>query len=226
MKKIMILAVAVCFAGAAANAQDVYKQTGGEKNIEVQFAPFGASPIAISGIKFRSFTSASEAWRGEVFIGFGSTSDVFDVVGNTDAVRNTNSFDVSLAFGKEWHLPGTDRLSPYYGGYAQVGFGSDGSRRDLIGFNNAGDRVINGEEKVSDGELSLGAFAVGGFDYYFAHNIYLGAEIGFGALFTTLFDTTTERTVDSETTTTEVPNGSRFNVGPAAQARLRLGILF
>ncbi len=222
MKKIMILALAVCFAGAAANAQDVYKQTGGEKNIEVLFAPFGSSPIGINGIKYRKFTSASEAWRAEVFLGFNSSTSINGTATNGDELRDrSSSFDIQLTGGKEWHLPGTDRLSPYYGAIATLGLNSSRDRSEIeFGANNDIE-----ESTISNGNFSVGAAAVGGFDYYFAHNIYLGAEIGFGVNFISEFDQVQSSTIEnSEDITT--PQGGAFNVGPIAQARLRLGILF
>jgi len=217
MKKFFLVAAAACFIGSAANAQDVYKQTGGEKNVEVLFAPFGGSPIGINGIKFRSFTDATTAIRAEVFLGFGSTSEETSMEG-TAGTSTTSTFDIEVNPGIEFHLPGTDRLSPYYGGVLQLGF-----NREASGFE-ADD--VDSETSTTNGAFRVGAIGVGGFDYYFAHNIYLGAEIGFGLGFTTNFDTVSEVTANGETTTTETPNGSSFDIGPLAVGRLRLGILF
>ncbi len=224
MKKIFLIAAAACFIGTATQAQDVMKQTGGEKNIEALFAPFGGSPIAINGIKFRSFTSATEALRGEVFLGFGSTTDVIGQLENGDEVTSRRStFDIEINPGIEFHLPGTDKLSPYYGGFAQIGFSRVSTVEEIENFENTS---IDGESTRTDGALTLGAFGVAGFDYYFAHNIYLGAEIGFGLAFTTDFDTQVENTAGNETVSNEFPNGSSFDLGPIAVGRLRLGILF
>lgn len=217
MKKIFLITATACFIGSATQAQDVYKQTGGEKNIEALFAPFGGSPIGINGIKYRTFTDATTALRAEVFLGFGSTSTETSMEG-VAGTSSTSSFDIELNPGIEFHLPGTDRLSPYYGGVLQIGF-----NREAQNFE-ADD--VDAETSTTDGAFRLGLFGVGGFDYYFAHNIYLGAEIGFGLGFTSNFDTVTETTANNETTTTEAPNGSSFDLGPAAVGRLRLGILF
>jgi opacity protein-like surface antigen len=222
MKKIMILAIAACFAGTAANAQDVYKQTGGEQNIEVLFAPFGGSPIGINGIKYRKFTSATEAWRAEVFVGFSSNTDVTGLTADEDELRDrSGAFDIELTVGKEWHLPGTDRLSPYWGPALNVGFGNSSERSEFV---NEGSTDIE-ESKTTGGSLTVGAALFGGADYYVADNVYIGAEIGIGVAFTTLFDTTTSFSVDGVDDVT-TPNGGSFNFGPVAQARLRLGILF
>lgn len=225
MKKVLIIAVAACFIGTAANAQDVLKQTGGEKNIEVLFAPLGGNPIGINGIKFRKFTSATTAWRAEVFLGFSSETTVrqeASVVGPglVDLEDRMNSFDLVISPGMEWHLPGTDRLSPYYGGVLNIGYSSSNDKTERLTAND----VIE-EDDMKDGALSLGLAGVGGFDFYFAHNIYMGAEIGVGFGFVSEFDTRFESTQEG-TTAVEVPNGGSINFGPIVQGSIRLGILF
>jgi opacity protein-like surface antigen len=220
MKKILLFAAAAMFIGTAANAQDVYKQTGGEQNIEVLFAPLGGSPIGINGIKYRKFTSATTAWRAEVFLGFSSSTDITGLTADEDELRDRSSaFDIVLSPGLEWHLPGTDRLSPYYGGVVNIGFNTSRDRSEFEG----ADGIE--ENTTKNGSLSLGLAGVGGFDYYFADNIYLGAEIGVGFGFTSDFDTVSETTVEG-VDNVETPNGSSLNFGPIVQGRIRLGILF
>jgi opacity protein-like surface antigen len=229
MKKIFLLAVAACFMGSATTAQDVFKQTGGEKSVEALFAPFGGTPITINGIRVRSFTSATTALRAEVFLGFASNTDILGTVQNGDEIkRNTNSFDIEINPGIEFHLPGTDRLSPYYGGFVQIGYNRESSREDLTGVNAEFQTILDGERTERTSFFRFGAYAVGGFDYYFSHNIYLGAEIGFGLGATLLGDRVTEAPANDGdgVTTTETPRGSSFDLGPGAVGRLRLGILF
>jgi hypothetical protein len=223
MKKIFLFAAAAMFIGTAANAQDVYKQTGGEQNIEVLFAPLGGSPIGINGIKYRKFTSATTAWRAEVFLGFSNSTDIgtdFNSSGEPVEVKDRSSaFDIVLSPGLEWHLPGTDRLSPYYGAVANIGLSRSTERSEFVPDNSVE------ENTTKNGSLSLGLAGVGGFDFYFADNIYMGAEIGVGFGFTSLSDTVQESTV-SGSETVETPNGSSLDFGPIVQGRIRLGILF
>jgi hypothetical protein len=224
MKKIFLFAAAAMFIGTAANAQDVYKQTGGEQNIEVLFAPLGGSPIGINGIKYRKFTSATTAWRAEVFLGFSSATTVsteFD--SNFEPVElndKSSSFDIVLSPGLEWHLPGTDRLSPYYGAVLNIGYSTSTDKSEFLAPN---DDIE--ENTTKNGSLGLGLAGVGGFDFYFADNIYMGAEIGVGFGFNSDFDTVMESTV-SGSETVETPNGSSLNFGPIVQGSIRLGILF
>lgn len=223
MKKIFLFAAAAMFIGTAANAQDVYKQTGGEQNIEVLFAPLGGSPIGINGIKYRKFTSATTAWRAEVFLGFSSSTDIgTELNSNFEPVEvkdRSSNFDIVLSPGLEWHLPGTDRLSPYYGAVLNIGLSRSTDRSEFL--------VVDDVEEMTtkNGSLSLGLAGVGGFDFYFADNIYMGAEIGVGFGFTSDSDTVMESTV-SGSDTVETPNGSSLDFGPIVQGRIRLGILF
>jgi opacity protein-like surface antigen len=225
MKKVLIIAAVALFAGSVAQAQDIYKQTGGEQNIEVLFAPLGGSPIGINGIKYRKFTSATTAWRVEAFVGFTSSTDiVLDMESNGDEVElkdRSSSFDIVLSPGMEWHLPGTDRLSPYYGGVLNIGFSRQTEKSEFLF---GADEDIE-EGTTRDGSIGLGLAAIGGFDYYFADNIYLGAEIGVGFGFTSFSDTVSESTIP-DTDTVETPNGSSIEFGPVFQGRIRLGILF
>lgn len=223
MKKVLLIAVVAVFTASAAFSQDVYKQTGGEKNLEVLFAPLGGSPIGINGIKFRSFTSATTAFRGEVFLGFNSSADKRIELDSDNEERelkdSESGFDITVNAGIENHFAGTDRLSPYVGIVGVIGFSNSTEKMEFL--NNTDIE----ENKTTNGSLSFGANAVAGCDFYFADNIYLGAELGFGALFTTEFDTKTESTVEGSETE-ETPNGNSFSVGPNAVGAIRLGFLF
>jgi hypothetical protein len=232
MKKLFLMAAAALLIGSAANAQDVYKQQGGEQNIEVQFAPLGGSPIGIEGIRYRTFTSATTAIRAEIFLGFQSSTDVMLAGPDNDVElkMGESSFDIAIAAGMENHWAGTDRLSPYWGYLARIGFGSE--RMTEEGIINA-DEDVEQIVTMSQGSLTFGAAGVIGVDYYFADNIYIGTEIGFGVEFTTMFDKTEESfselpnddgELEIEETTS--PGGNEFGVGPYAVGTIRVGFLF
>ena len=227
MKKVLIIAAAALFIGSAANAQDVMKQTGGEQNLEVLFAPLGGSPIGINGIKYRSFTSATTAWRATVFLGFNSTTDKTLGGGSDfeDELKTVNSnFDISVRPGIEKHFLGTDRLSPYYGAEAIVGFGTASTKEDqTYGVDNDVETV----KTTSQGMLTLGVNGIAGVDFYFADNIYMGAELGFGIAYELEFEEKVESLDgDGDIQSGEVPGGSSFNVGPNVVGAIRLGFLF
>ncbi|NEN24610.1 hypothetical protein G3O08_13965 [Cryomorpha ignava] len=228
MKKVLIIAAAALFIGSAANAQDVMKQTGGEQNLEVLFAPLGGSPIGINGIKYRKFTSATTAIRATVFLGFNSTTDK-TLGGGTDfedELKTVNtSFDLSIRPGIEKHFLGTDRLSPYYGAEALIGFGTESTKDDQV---YGAENEIETVKLSSQGMLTLGVNGIAGVDFYFADNIYLGAELGFGIQYEIQMEEKVEslNTSNGDINSGEVPGGSSFNVGPNVVGAIRLGFLF
>ena len=228
MKKLLVFAAAALFAGSVANAQDVMKQTGGEQNLEVLFAPLGGSPIKIGGVKYRKFTSATTAIRGTVFLGFSSDKSVDG--GQTaivkdgealNAMKTKSSMDIMIAPGVERHFVGTDRLSPYVGAEVNLGFGNSSTKYEKPNDDNT---AFVDNYKTTTGSLSFGATAFAGVDFYFADNIYLGTEIGFGAMFTTKFDEKTKPETGDDFTSG--PQGSSFGIGPNYVAQIRLGWLF
>lgn len=228
MKKVLVIAAAALFASSVASAQDVMKQTGGEQNLEVLFAPLGGSPVKIGGIKYRKFTSATTAIRGTVFLGFSSDKSVdggqASIVKDGEslnAMKTKSTFDIQIAPGVERHFVGTDRLSPYIGGEVNLGFGNSSTKYEKPNDDNTA--FVDGG-KTTNGSLSIGATAFAGFDFYFADNIYLGSEIGFGAYFTSKFDEKTKPEGGDEFTSG--PQGSSFGIGPNFVAQIRLGWLF
>jgi len=222
MKNYLLIAAFVLFIGSSVNAQDVYKQQGGEKNVEVLFSPLGGSPIGINGIKYRSFTSATSAWRANVFIGFNNDSDVM-LGGGNDGMGELNSssseFTIAIAPGIERHFAGTDRLTPYYGGEAVISFMR---MTDKMEYNSAGDTE---EITTKNGSFGFGLNGIFGADYYFADNIYIGFELGFGFQFTSESDTVIEDSAEGAEDV-ESPNGSSINLGPNAVGQIRAGVLF
>ena len=78
---------------------------------------------------------------------------------NTSMNDSTSMSSLNIGLGYEYHLSGTDRMSPYVG--AAIGFGSDTDASDVstsrFGFN-----------------------IIGGMDYYIFENVYMGLELGLG----------------------------------------------
>ena len=224
-----MIAAAALFIGSTAIAQqDVKKQTGGEQNLEFLFAPLGGSPIGINGIKYRKFSDATTAMRATVFLGFGSTTTK-GLGGGTDGkgeLKTTNSnFSISIQPGIEKHFVGTDRLSPYYGAEAMIGFGTRSQKNDRI---YGTDESVKSVKTSSQGNLGIGVNAFAGMDFYFADNIYLGAELGFGIAYNMEMDTKYEsmNPIDGKITSGDSPGGSAIHVGPTVVGAIRLGFLF
>ncbi len=222
MKKIFLLAAAALLIGGTANAQDVMKQQGGERNFEVLFAPLGESPIGINGVKYRSFTSSTTAWRASVSLNL-NTSSSTTTVENVDFQSSSSNFGIAVAPGYEWHFAGTDRLSPYVGAEVSIGFGRTTTNADV----EASDGDIVDLRTMAMSTFNAGAGVFAGFDFYFADNVYLGAELNFGLMLTSAGDTTSEFLDGEDDIEEEVTPGSNsFSVGEGAVGSIRVGFLF
>ena len=168
MKKLMILVSAVALSGT------MFAQKAGSDN---PYSLEGAMNVSKDGVswaapnlRMRYFIKDNLALR--LTLGRdgssvtttvpASTSTVYNPADSTTTVTTIPASEVTtknsiMNFGlaAEYHLPGTDRMSPYF--TAGFNTGKD-SRNDFSTFG-----------------LNLGA----GIDYYVAENIYVGLELGF-----------------------------------------------
>lgn len=240
MKKTILFA-ALALGFTTVKAQD-FKPTEGSKTLEVKFAPLGGSPINISGIRFRNFKSATQAMRADVFIGFTNkseiTQDLVDSsatgVGSAELKTKTSSFEIGLMPGMEWHMAGTDRLSPYWGAALDLGFKSSKEVKETQTLQGVGEkRSVNAETtKGKDGFVRIGAMFVLGTDFYVAKSLYLGAEFGVGVSFKK--DATQKYSDDypvapgTDSHDLDIKKGTTgtLNFGPVVNGQLRLGWAF
>lgn len=250
MKKAIILAAAALFCVTGIDVQ-AQKQIGGDKNIEFQFAPLGGNPISISGIRFRTFLDESSAFRVNFFVGSSTDKTVTSQEGDLSIEDPTSpalymydrTFDLTIRPGYEIHFDGTDRLSPYIGAEIDFGIGRMSTEQEFWSPNDI-DNVFELDKNVvwtqtdKDGFTRIGLNLLAGFDFYFADNIYLGAEMGFGFSSTSMADSTVEFSdnaawslqasggTDAELDPpAAIENGSSFNVGPTVNGLIRLGFL-
>jgi Putative OmpA-OmpF-like porin family len=226
MKKVILsMAVALaCVTGASAQ-----KQTGGEKNLEVQFAPLGGNPVSISGIRFRMFLDEGSAFRLGLFMG-GTSSETITQLADSDLddpelIDVEKTFDFSIRPGYEKHFAGTDRLSPYVG--AEILFAISNTTTE-----EQYERTEDNEEVTTmitkGGNSTFGLNVVFGADYYFSDAIYLGAEFGFGYAGTKdkESETTYTNPSEEEASSSTLDNVKSSSWGPNYQGTIRLGWLF
>jgi opacity protein-like surface antigen len=209
------------------------KQTGGEKNLEVAFAPLGGNPVSMSGIRLRLFNSEASAIRIGLFLGGSTTKDVTaqpEESGDPDQPElysTSKSTDISLRPGYEKHFAGTDRLSPYVGAELALTLHSESTEDETWTQINADGDTGVATTTTKDGSTTFGLNILAGTDFYFADNIYLGAELGFGFQTTSNKDTeTTIEGIDDAEDPDPLINGSNSAWGPNVQGTLRLGWLF
>lgn len=239
------MAALLCLASADVFAQ---KQIGGDKNLEFQFAPLGGNPIGINGIRFRMFNSETSAIRVNLFVGSSTMEDVVSQEGELNMEDPTSpelrswdrTFDFSIRPGYEIHFDGTDRLSPYVGAEIDFGMGNTSTETENWSLDQLDDTSLGKNVVWTDTDKNsytrFGLNLLAGFDFYFADNLYLGAEMGFGFSSTNYGDDVFEvsnqaawsimatNTVDADLPD-PIVNGSEFNLGPNVNGRIRLGFL-
>lgn len=237
MKRIALAGTILLAGISGIEAQAQYRPAGGEKNLELMLAPLGGSPISMAGIKYRHFSSANNAMRVGLFVGFDNkttiTQDADDKTKALELKKKESSITIGIQPGIEKHLEGTERLSPYFGGYVDINYTTKTKKEDAqLTLTNGTNQL--GYTKTKSGSLGFGLNAVAGFDYYVAKSLYVGTELGFGLAATMPGKNKTE-TVDynndhsgTATTNTEgkKDNVSKFQVGPNVVGQLRMGWLF
>lgn len=172
MKRKFLLLVAIILTNVVAiNAQDSYKPAPGSISVEVGFAPFGSSPIVSDGSLLGIYT-LSEQLSVRLNLGFGiaSTSWNNGEDGNNKMANSSSASEFSILPGIIYSFAGTNRLTPYVG--AELGLASSFSKNvEELGTITATQTNVNGDITA----FGLGAFT--GFNYYFAKNLYVGAEV-------------------------------------------------
>ena len=243
MKKIITLSLCV-LAFTFANSQesstsisDGYKQSSGDKNLELQFDPGAIFNATNSnnmfsngvGIRYRQFASESFAYRLNLNISYTNsktvTQDADDNQSLDELKDKYSSIGISLQPGIEKHFTGTKRLSPYLGAEVILGFQTGTLKSEY----QAGTDVYETRAKnasFADG-LTLGIAGVAGADFYIAEKLYLGLELNYGlnafTAFKTKYSDTGPGTADSES---KVGKSNTLSFRPVAMGVLRIGFLF
>jgi hypothetical protein len=224
MKK-ALFSIAILVAAASVNAQD-FKQSAGMKNLELQFTPLGGTPLGISGLRYRQFTSNTMAIRANVFLGYMSKSTITQDANTANGANDKelkdseSSFEFNLRPGFESHFEGTDRLSPYVGAELDLNF----RRTSGVSQSQPASDIVEVTSTNKDGAFRFGLNGLAGFDYYFAKHLYFGAELGFGLSYTSPFKTVTK----SGSVSIESKEGkdAMLNFGPNVNSAIRIGFLF
>ncbi|HMV07866.1 MAG TPA: hypothetical protein PK325_03435 [Cyclobacteriaceae bacterium] len=181
---------------------------------EVNLNPFSSSPININYLRFRYFTSETSAVR----IGFSVSAH--KQTPEEDVTRKT--FEFNIRPGYEWHLAGTERLSPYFGVEADLAIKTSSFEDQDV---DADTKKISGAwtaTGVERGFTRIGLNAIIGADFYVTKRVYLGTEFGFGFQSTNFSDIEATYSSDYE----KIRGGSDLQVGPNFNSSIRLGFVF
>lgn len=232
MKKILLVSAMAIF--GLVNTSIGQKQIGGDKNFEVNMAPFGNTPISINGIKFRYFTEEDFAYRVEFNMGGKNVQTITEQsTDEHDALAMTeSSFKFSIRPGVEKHLKGTNNLSPYFGAFLDFTSENAKVKDERWGTYDTAVTPDYSSKTTVDGSTSIGLSAVAGADYYVVDNLYLGLELSFGWMRTKMKDTTYDyERIDlyegdaNATKPDPSENGKMSTWGPGVNALIRVGYL-
>jgi hypothetical protein len=242
MKKIYSLILCAVIGVGFANAQSNYKPQAKSFAVELQFMPFGLADVSIMtvnngnafGISPRYYINERLELRADILFGMNGRNrndsiydygDEYGSVGINKIRESATSFGVNL--GVNYHFKGTERISPYIGGFVGAGFSKDLYKQTVTYFENAD---FDGYEKMSRGEWYFNVCAVTGFNWYITDGLYIGAELGLG--FGLLRDMNTVRIAasspDAEPTFEETikPTSFDYAVSFIANPAIRLGWRF
>ncbi len=213
MKKLAILLGAVVMSGTLLAQKPSSDDSNYSLEGMINYSDMGFEWNA-PNLRMRYFVNDNIAAR--VTLGMSSSSEtmnVYEAGGSGTGTIDMGSMSWSLGLGAEYHLSGTDRLSPYFS--AGLAFGGmsmteDWSNSDGVDY--MADMTASVESSGSTFGLGLGA----GVDYYIFDNIYIGMEMGLswdsytdggGSASVTAGGTTTDITTESSGSTSALSLG-------------------
>ena len=181
MKKLAILIGAVVMSGALFAQKPSSDDSNFSLEGMINYSETGFEWNA-PNLRMRYFINDNIAARVQIGMESSSeTTNVYEVSGDGTGTVDQSSMGWSLGLGAEYHLGGTDRLSPYFG--AGIQFGSNSYTEEWNNGARLGDDysyVMDQTAEVNTSTSTFGFVIGAGIDYYIVNNIYLGLEMGFG----------------------------------------------
>ena len=216
-----------------------YMQTAGSQSFEVSFNPgnvFATGGDAFSlingAVKYRSFSTAQKAFRIGFNVNFLSETDIIqqenDDLDLKELKAYTSVYGITLTPGTEKHFDVSDRISPYVGIQAILGYKhtsyteeyEDGNKIETVTLVNS---ASNG---AGAGYLRLGAGIFTGVDYYFVKKFYVGIELGIGLQYDSFLNSKKTDSGDSDYNY-DKKHGHRIQLAPGlTTGNIRLGWTF
>lgn len=226
-RKIMMTAAIVAF-GFTASAQRPVDENpfSFEGGLSLSGTTFDAPTV-----KLRYFAADNMAVRvglsmenSSTTTNFYGTNDDGDIVESKLGTEISKSSMTWLSVGGSYHFSQLEKLSPYAALDIMIGSGStkvDGDNTDGSSYD---DEFKYSSTSKSSG---LGLNIATGFDYYFAQNVFIGAELGFMMMNGKDKGGNASATVASTTVSTDTfSSGSSSSFGNSASGSIRLGWRF
>jgi len=179
--------------------------------------------VTVPGIKLRYFMSETIVIR--LGIDYNSHKDTYNPSDSTlSGTWVESGSGMAISPGIEYHMAGTDRLSPYVGFGISIGSGSDNTEGT-----NATDAWTHMDGISTSSEMPWSSFGWGliaGADYYFADSFYAGLELSLGSSAMTYKAGDTSTTSGGTTITTTSDEMKMASMGVSASGGIRLGWRF
>ncbi len=183
-------------------------------------------------IRARYFVNDNIAARVQLGLGDGMgtpNSETYDFYENGDGTGATGTYEIKRSawnaqVGAEYHLSGTDRISPYF----MLGINFGGGSENWDGSNSDGSSYVADYKEEATMKMSMFGVGLGaGLDVYVFENVYLGVELGLNFSSMTYDDTEMTVTTGGMTFKSVSPGYKEtyLNTG-AANAAFRLGWRF
>lgn len=234
MKKLMIFVGALTLTGSLfaqkpAN-DDARYSLEGLANLNTTDGMSFAAP----SLRLRYFATDNIVAR--VQFGFGGdgssvvsvpSSESYTFYENQDGTGATGTADIArsqwnLGLGAEYHLTGTDRMSPYFS--AGINFGAGSYEETWANSDGEAYSPNISSASITGGFSSFGFNLGAGFDYYVAQNLYLGLELNLTS--TSVNNDATNVTVNGSAAGFTPGNTMTYtNIG-AAHGSVRIGYRF
>ncbi|MEN9972818.1 MAG: hypothetical protein RIS20_1165 [Bacteroidota bacterium] len=135
-------------------------------------------------LRLRYFATDQIAGRFQLGFGDGTptpSSESHTYYQNANGTGATGTKEIkrgayNLQLGAEYHLAGTEKMSPYFA----LGVNLGGGKYDETWTNSDGTSYVSGlNATVTGGYSTFGVSLGAGFDYYIAENLYVGLEMNF-----------------------------------------------
>ena len=226
MKKLAILVGAILLSGATFGQKATMDNPW---SLEGAVAFGGASGVTWTApsVRARYFVQENIAVRASLGLGDGlgtAKSESYTFYQNANGTGATGTSEISrlswnAQIGGEYHLKGTDRMSPYF----MLGVNFGGGSSTATATNTDGLIYSSGTNTEKTGGFSMFGVQLGaGMDYYVAENIYVGLELGLS-----YNNYSYDATIKTGTTTSFSPESSKSFLSTAAgNSAVRLGWRF
>jgi len=232
MKKLLVLVGAVALVGSTFAQKPSADDSKFSLEGGLNYAGGSGINWSAPSIRLRYFVNDNIAGRLQLGIGDGiggtpRTEEFQYAEGGTGTGIGTEKFtrmQWMVQIGGEYHLAGTDRLSPYFMLGINLGGGSE--TEEWTDFDGSG-YMLGRSRKIMTGASMFGFSLGAGMDFYIFENVYLGLELGLSYMTRTIKGIEDASTVGGVTTTTTGLDSKESYLGTLPMnAAFRLGWRF